>query len=84
MAVMSVEELYAKYVKHRPSAERLRLVEITAHDLLHGERVSNVEPVHQTRSLLELEGLGAEIWAGMDAQEYVNQLRSEWDAGARA
>ncbi|HLU10354.1 MAG TPA: hypothetical protein VK003_11845 [Oceanobacillus sp.] len=31
------------------------------------------------RSLLELEGLGAEIWEGIDAQEYVNQLRSEWD-----
>lgn len=30
-------------------------------------------------SLLELEGLGAEIWEGIDAQEYVNQLRSEWD-----
>lgn len=32
-----------------------------------------------TRSLLELEGLGAEIWDGIDAQEYVNQLRREWD-----
>jgi hypothetical protein len=31
------------------------------------------------RSLLELEGLGAEIWEGVDAQEYVNELRKEWD-----
>ena len=31
------------------------------------------------RNLLELAGLGAEIWEGIDAQEYVNQLRSEWD-----
>jgi hypothetical protein len=31
------------------------------------------------RSILELEGLGAEIWDGIDAQEYVDQLRSEWD-----
>jgi len=29
--------------------------------------------------LIELAGLGAEIWEGIDAQEYVNQLRSEWD-----
>ena len=29
--------------------------------------------------LLELAGLGAEIWEGIDAQEYVNQLRNEWD-----
>jgi hypothetical protein len=30
-------------------------------------------------SILELAGLGEEIWRGIDAQEYVNQLRSEWD-----
>lgn len=31
------------------------------------------------RSIMELHGLGAEIWAGIDAQEYVNELRKEWD-----
>jgi len=31
------------------------------------------------RSILELEGLGAEIWAGVDAQQYVNELRNDWD-----
>ncbi len=31
------------------------------------------------RSILELEGLGKEIWQGMDAQEYVNQERSSWN-----
>lgn len=34
---------------------------------------------NQKRSLLELEGLGAEIWAGIDPDEYVNALRNEWD-----
>ena len=29
-------------------------------------------------TLLDLEGLGAEIWEGIDAQEYVNALRDEW------
>jgi hypothetical protein len=24
-------------------------------------------------------GLGKEIWEGIDAQEYVNQLRDEWE-----
>jgi hypothetical protein len=28
-------------------------------------------------SLLELEGPGAEIWQGIDAQQYVNELRDE-------
>ena len=33
---------------------------------------------HQRR-LSELRGLGKEIWQGIDAQEYVDQLRDEWD-----
>ena len=36
------------------------------------------------RSIMELEGLGAAIWKGedgtpADAQDYVNELRREWD-----
>ena len=31
------------------------------------------------RQLTELRGLGKEIWGGMDAQEYVNEMRDEWD-----
>jgi hypothetical protein len=34
---------------------------------------------HPQRRLSELRGLGKEIWAGIDAQDYVNQLRDEWD-----
>lgn len=30
------------------------------------------------RSLTELRGLGKEIWVGMDAQAYVNEIRDEW------
>jgi hypothetical protein len=33
----------------------------------------------QQRRFSELRGLGKEIWEGIDAQEYVNRLRSEWD-----
>ena len=31
------------------------------------------------RSILELEGLGEEIWNEIDAQEYVNQERDSWN-----
>ncbi len=38
------------------------------------------EPViPRQRRLSELRGLGKEIWAGIDAQEYVDQIRNEWD-----
>ena len=30
--------------------------------------------------LLELEGLGAEVWRGVDPLEYVAALRDEWDS----
>jgi hypothetical protein len=33
----------------------------------------------QKRSITELRGLGKEIWEGIDAQDYINQIRSEWD-----
>lgn len=30
-------------------------------------------------SILELEGLGAEIWKGIDAREYIRKERETWD-----
>jgi hypothetical protein len=31
------------------------------------------------RNILELRGLGKEIWVNIDAQEYVNQERDSWN-----
>ena len=76
MATMSLEELYAQYIKPLPPADRLRLVAMTTQDLA---RQSLGEESNPKRSIMELHGLGAEIWEGIDAQEYVNDLRSEWD-----
>lgn len=33
---------------------------------------------HHPRSLLELEGLGQEVWQGVDTDEYVRRERSSW------
>ena len=30
-------------------------------------------------SILDLEGLGKEVWAGVDPKEYVGELRKEWN-----
>jgi hypothetical protein len=30
------------------------------------------------RNILELDGLGKEIWAGIDVRDYVDQLRESW------
>ena len=48
--------------------------------LLEGLR-SLVERDHtetETRSVLELQGLGKHVWAGVDAQEYVDRERASW------
>lgn len=36
--------------------------------------------IDEQTSVLELCGLGEEIWRKMDAQEYVNRERSSWNA----
>jgi hypothetical protein len=33
----------------------------------------------ELHSITELAGLGAETWSGVDAQEYINEIRKEWD-----
>ena len=56
--------------------ERRKLIKLLV-DTLGSPDTS--EPSRKRRSLMELAGLGAEIWQGIDAQRYVNHLRSEWD-----
>ncbi len=34
----------------------------------------------KSHSIMELEGLGAEIWQGIDAQAYVDQERASWES----
>ncbi|MGH9607406.1 MAG: hypothetical protein ACRD3N_17090 [Terracidiphilus sp.] len=53
--------------------ERLRLIQELSE---HGSGKSSPDPQH---SILELRGLGAEIWQGIDAQEYVNSERASWE-----
>lgn len=36
-------------------------------------------PPSQRRKLMEFAGVGAHLYDGMDAQDYVNQMRDEWD-----
>jgi hypothetical protein len=75
MAVRAtIDELYARHIKPLPPADRLRLLALLANDLAAVE--AGEQP--RERSLLELEGLGADLWQGVDAQEYVRKLRDEW------
>jgi hypothetical protein len=57
-----------------PSERRALLQELLN---LYGQGIG-IRPMPR-HSLLELEGLGAEIWEGIDAQEYVNEERRSWN-----
>jgi hypothetical protein len=62
------------YLQEVVRPERKELVKLLVDSL----DVPEAAP-RQQRRLSELRGLGKEIWEGIDAQEYVDQLRSEWD-----
>lgn len=76
MATLTAKEIYEQLVKHLPPEERLHLVEMVEGELAPRHPDG---PEEHKRSIMELHGLGAEIWEGIDAQEYVDELRKEWD-----
>lgn len=70
---MTIEQLYQQYIRPIPITEQLALISLISEKL-----IGQSQAIKQ-RSLLELEGLGAGIWQGVDAQQYVDELRNEWD-----
>lgn len=70
--MVDVELLYQEQIRQLPEQARLQLLALIAQDLA----VSKAGKQHR---ISEWRGVGKEIWQGIDAQEYVNQLRREWD-----
>jgi hypothetical protein len=80
------EEIYEAVMKAaaatgKPPAE---WIATQLHQLLPSREPNLVEQSTQPaqpskRSIMELHGLGAEIWQNIDAQSYVDELRNEWD-----
>lgn len=70
---MSTYQDIRRQVENLSQSEQLRLLEELA--VMVRRRVT----VKPKRSIMELEGLGKEIWHGLDAQAYVNQERASWN-----
>lgn len=70
--VINLEELYERQLAQLPSEDRLKLIAMLAQGLTK----EGVAPEPPLRSLMELHGLGKDVWEGIDAQDYVNRLRS--------
>lgn len=71
-AAMTYDEILGQIRQLAPAEQSRLLSELTV--------LIAQQPARQrSRSILELEGLGKEIWEGIDAQEYVDRERASWD-----
>ncbi len=69
-----IDQLYEQQIKALPRAARLRLLARIADDLVEAD--ANDE---QPLSLLDLEGVGAEVWQGVDPKTYIDTERDSWN-----
>ena len=65
---------YVKGIRSLKPEEQLSLVEVISVGLKTAMRKQKIR-----HSIMELEGLGADIWKGIDAQKYVHKERESWD-----
>ena len=68
----NTKNIYDEHIKSLPRQQQVQLL-----DLLRDE-LENGDDNGQRHSILELHGLGKEIWQGVDGSEYVSKLRDEW------
>lgn len=69
----SLYETVLREVETLSEAEQLQLVaRVSARLHAHASLESST-------SILDLQGLGGDIWRGLDAQDYVNHERSSWN-----
>jgi hypothetical protein len=65
---------YVRGIKFLNIDEQLTLLEIISIRLK-----KSIGKRRKKTSIMELEGLGADIWKGIDAQDYVHKERESWD-----
>lgn len=71
----NIETIYQQHIRPLPQKEQIKLLAKIKEELANGK---DEEP-QKKHSIMELHGLGEEIWEGIDAQKYVDELRDEWE-----
>lgn len=74
---MKVDEIYEQHIRKLSRKQRLKLLAMTADGLAEPKALGR-----RRRKITELAGLGKEIWGEVDAQQYVNSARDEWEERA--
>ena len=72
MAKQPYDDILKRAREELSKAEQIKLVDELAQ---HTARQNG----SKKRSILELEGLGKELWEGIDPDEYVAKERDSWD-----
>ena len=76
MAKISIEKIYEQHTKSLPMAERLRLIEMTVHDLM--AQPAEDEPPERY-SWMSVRGIAPNLLGGEDAQAWASRTRREAD-----
>jgi hypothetical protein len=69
----NTKNIYDEHIKPLPRSQQVQLLDLLRAELENGSNDG------QSHSILELHGLGKEIWQGVDPKDYVNNLRDEWE-----
>ncbi len=67
-----IREFYEQHVRALPLNDRLLLMQMISDDI-------EANSDDHSPGVAELEGLGAEMWVGIEAQDQVRGLREEWE-----
>ena len=70
---MTVMQVFQQAMK-LSTRDRIELIKLIVGTLDESEPEST-----KRHSIMELKGLGKEIWEGVDVAAYINELRDEWD-----
>ena len=75
MSTNAYNEILNQFQRLTPD-EQFQLLKDLIAILLAKNSQATAKPLH---SIMEFEGLGKEIWEGIDVEEYIRQERASWD-----
>ena len=75
MAAAPVAEIYEHHIRPLPTEQQLQLLALIAKNLV----AESGSPAKSQRNVMKYHGVAHASWDGSDAQEFVNELRREWD-----
>ncbi len=79
MSILEIELTPEMQERLREKAKRRGLEEKAYVQTMVMRDLAQEEPEPPKHSIMELHGIGKEAWAGVDVQQYLNEMRDEWD-----